>query len=78
LAQEIGSRHWIRVASGFLALAYLLQRDLTKAEVILTTALEADGPMQTIGQRLVWAARAELALASGDPGLTLAHLCCPG
>ena len=27
--------------------------------------------MQTLGQRLVWAARADLALARGDPGLAL-------
>src|SRR5258708_31185127 len=28
-------------------------------------------PMQTIGQRLVWAARADLALACSDPGTAL-------
>ena len=71
LAQEVGSWNWIRIVSGFLALAYLLQHDLSKAESILATALEADAPMQTIGQRLVWAARAELALAHSDPVLAL-------
>ena len=71
LAQEVGSWNWIRIVSGFLALAYLLQHDLSKAESILATALEADAPMQTIGQRLVWAARAELALARSDPVLAL-------
>ncbi len=71
LAQEIGSWNFIRIISRFLAPAYLLQQDLTKAETILTAALEPDAPMQTIGQRLVWSARAELALARSDPGLGL-------
>ena len=71
LAQEIGSRHWVRTVTGFLARVYLLQQDFTKTEAVLTAALEADAAMQTIGQRLVWATRAELALARGDPGLAL-------
>jgi tetratricopeptide (TPR) repeat protein len=71
LAQEIGSWHWVRMVTGFLARAYLLQQDFTKTEAVLTAALEADAAMQTIGQRLVWATRAELALARGDPGPTL-------
>ena len=50
---------------------YLLQQDLVQAEAILVAALEPDAPMQTIGQRLVWAARAELALARSNPGLAL-------
>jgi DNA-binding CsgD family transcriptional regulator len=71
LAHEVGSWNWIRIVSGFLARAYLLQQDFTKTESILTAALESDAAMQTIGQRLVWAARADLALARGDPGLAL-------
>jgi serine/threonine protein kinase/predicted ATPase len=66
LAQELGSRIWIRITAGFLASLYLLQEDLIKAESILAAAIEADTAMQTIGQRLVWAARAEIALARGD------------
>jgi tetratricopeptide (TPR) repeat protein len=71
MALEIGSRHWIRVVTGFLARVYQLQKDQTSAEAILTAALEPDAAMQTIGQRLVWAARAELALARSDSGLAL-------
>ncbi len=71
LAHEVGSWNWIRIVSGFLAPVYLLQQDQTSADAILTAALEPDAPMQTIGQRLVWAARAELALARSDPGLAL-------
>jgi DNA-binding CsgD family transcriptional regulator len=71
LAHEIGSWHWIRVVTGFLAREYLLQQDFMKAEAILTAALEQDAAMQTKGQRLVWAARADLALARSDPGTAL-------
>jgi DNA-binding CsgD family transcriptional regulator len=71
LAQEIGSWNWIRIISGFLAPTYLLRQDLTRAESILDAALAPDAPSHTIGQRLIWAARAELALARRDPGLAL-------
>jgi DNA-binding CsgD family transcriptional regulator len=67
LAHEVGSWNWIRIVSGFLARVLVLQQSLTLAESILSDALEPDAPMQTIGQRLVWAARAELALARSDP-----------
>jgi DNA-binding CsgD family transcriptional regulator len=71
LAHEVGSWNWIRIVSAFLARAYLLQQDLAKGASILTAALEADADMQTIGQRLVWAAHADLALARRDPILAL-------
>jgi ATP/maltotriose-dependent transcriptional regulator MalT len=71
LAHEVGSWNWIRIVSAFLARAYLLQHDLTKAASILDAAIEPDAAMQTIGQRLVWAARADLALARRDPDLAL-------
>ncbi len=71
LAHEVGSWNWICIVSSFLARVLILQEDIKQAESILTAALEPDAPMQTIGQRLVWAARAELALARGDYGLAL-------
>jgi tetratricopeptide (TPR) repeat protein len=71
LAREVGSRNWIRIVSAFLARTLILQEDFKQAESILTAALEADAAMQTIGQRLVWAARAELALVRGDHRLAL-------
>ncbi len=67
LAQEIGSRFWTRIASGFLALVCVVQHDFMRAESLLNAALGPDDPAQTIGQRLVWYARAELALARNDP-----------
>jgi len=71
LARETGSGYWIRLASGLLALVFLAQQDVTGAKSILTTAPDPDAPPQTIGQWLVWYARAELAHALGDPGLAL-------
>jgi DNA-binding CsgD family transcriptional regulator len=71
LAQEVGSWNWVRIISGFLAPVYLLQHDQASVDSILTAELEPDAAMQTLGRRLVWAARADLALARGDPGLAL-------
>ena len=71
LAQEVGSRNWIRIISGFLAPTYLLQHDQASADSLLTAAIEPDATMQTLGQRLIWAARAELALVRGDSGVAL-------
>jgi DNA-binding CsgD family transcriptional regulator len=42
-----------------------------QAESILEAEVSPNVPMQTIGQRMVWAARAELALARGDAGIAL-------
>jgi predicted ATPase/DNA-binding CsgD family transcriptional regulator len=71
LAHEVSSWNWIRIVSGFLARVLILEKDFKQAESILTSAIEPDAPMQTIGQRLVWAARVELALARGDPNMAL-------
>ena len=71
LAHEIGSRYWTCYASASLALAHIAQQDLTRAGSILDSALDAATPAQTLGQRMVWYVRAELALANGDPGLAL-------
>lgn len=67
LAQEVGSKFWTRIASGSLAFVYLAQHDMTRAESVLNAVFGPGEPTQTIGQRLVWHARAELALARNDP-----------
>jgi len=71
LAQEIGSLAWIHYASASLASLLLLSHDLAQAESLLDTALDSGVPAHTLAQRLIWSARAELALARGDPGLAL-------
>ncbi len=70
-AQEIGSTHWMRCATGYRASVAIAQQELALAETLLQAALDAATPMQTLGQRLCWAARAELALARGEPHLAL-------
>ncbi len=67
LAQEVGSLYWTRIASGFLALVSLAQHDAARAESLLNAVFGPDEPTQTVGQRLVWYARAELALVRNDP-----------
>lgn len=71
LGQETGSLHWQRVAAGFLASTLIDLHDLSAAEAVLKNALPADSPTHSIGQRLCWCARVELALAQNDPTLAL-------
>jgi DNA-binding CsgD family transcriptional regulator len=72
LAQEIGSLYWIRNASALLASVCIGLKDLAQAEALLTAAPASDAPPQTLAQRLIWYARAQLALAQGEPYRTLA------
>ncbi|HEV2659863.1 MAG TPA: tetratricopeptide repeat protein, partial [Ktedonobacteraceae bacterium] len=72
LAQEIGSGFWINHASAHLASVCSGLKDLARAESLLTAAPASDSPPQTQAQRLIWYARAQLALAQGDPYRTLA------
>jgi DNA-binding CsgD family transcriptional regulator len=72
LAQEIGSLYWIRNASALLASVCIGLKDLAQAEALLTAAPASDDPPQTLAQRLIWYARAQLALAQGEPERTLA------
>src|SRR6266852_822668 len=72
LAQEIGSWFWINHASAHLASVCIGLKDLARAEALLTAAPASDAPPQTQAQRLIWYARAQLALAQGEPYRTLA------
>ena len=71
LAHETGSIHWLSCTAGFLAVVYLQQQEPKLAEELLASVLSPDAPAQTLGQRLVWCARAELALARDNPQETL-------
>lgn len=71
LAHEIRSMNWIRLVTGKFALALIQQNDLAQAEASLNTFTEIDGNPQTIGLRALWRARAELAMAQGNPDLAL-------
>jgi DNA-binding CsgD family transcriptional regulator len=83
LAQASASRHWINCATGYLASIQVAagQPELataTLAAATLAGALTPPGAAQTLGQRLVWAARAELALAQGqaEQAVTLVDQLC--
>ena len=71
LSKEIGSLFWMRCATGFLASTYIQQNELVLAKSLLNTAVEPGTPLETMGQRLIGCARAELALAAGEPILAL-------
>src|SRR5262249_51605654 len=71
LAREIHAPVWIRSASAWLASAYALQGELRRAETVLEAGLGPDGEAWTMRRRQCRAARAELALARGEPGVAL-------
>ena len=71
LSHEMSSKHWINTSTGSLASAWILQGEFEQAEALLNTEFSGDAPVQTIGQRMAWCARADLALARGDPELAL-------
>lgn len=71
---EIGSRFLRHICGGFLALICIEQGDLPRARSLLDTILPDDTPMQSIGQRIAWYARANATLQSGDPSTALAIL----
>jgi DNA-binding CsgD family transcriptional regulator/tetratricopeptide (TPR) repeat protein len=77
-AQEVGSLFWTRMVSGYFASGAILQNDLDQAEKVLQAALSPDTPMQTMAQRMVWCAKAELALAQANPARALEILDQPG
>jgi tetratricopeptide (TPR) repeat protein len=66
LARQNYSLHWLHVISGALASVEIAMGDPDSAARLLDEVLPPDTPMQTIGQRLAWTARAELAYIQGD------------
>jgi predicted ATPase len=72
LARQNYSIHWIHSSIGVLASAMICNCELSAAGKILKDEIPEDLPARTLGQRLVWAARADLALANNNPELALA------
>ncbi len=66
LAQGVGALYSIRVTAALLGKVYVAERDYARAVSVLDAALSAEAPAQTLPQRLIWCARAELALARDD------------
>jgi DNA-binding CsgD family transcriptional regulator len=71
LAHAINSTHWIRENTAVLAAACIAQGNLETAEAVLDAGAPVDIAMQTVGQRLSWMTRGELALAQGRPDAAL-------
>jgi DNA-binding CsgD family transcriptional regulator len=71
LAQESGSLFLSRATSAFLASTCVAQRDLGRAEDLLTMEAYLTHPPQTAAQRLGFAARVELECALGHPAAAL-------
>jgi len=71
LAKESGSLFWLRIITGFLASTALAQGDVAYVETLLTSASNSTLPMQTLPQRIVWWARAELEMARHHPDSAL-------
>jgi DNA-binding CsgD family transcriptional regulator len=65
LAREINSPFWIGMARAFLASVLILQGELSAARGLLAEG--AGAPLATLADKLLAAARVELALAEGDP-----------
>ena len=72
LAKECGSLFLIRDATAFLASAYISQGGFARAESLLDNVFGSETPYQTVAQRLVWCARAELESARAYPEKALA------
>jgi DNA-binding CsgD family transcriptional regulator len=72
LAREIGSAHWLHKSVGLLASLHVRDGDARRAESLLDAVLSPSDGVQTLVQRLCWCARAEAALALGDPDVALA------
>src|SRR5581483_3745365 len=62
-AREVGA-FLGQIVAGLLATVYVAQNDLAAAELLIGSILSPGTSMETRGQRLAWAAQAELALAA--------------
>ena len=73
LASASGSHHFFYLATGHLAEVEIGLGNVARATDLLTS-ITADLPVQTLGQRRVWLARAQLALAQNEPESTLSMI----
>ncbi len=67
LAHESGSLVWTRTATGYIAPVVILMHDIAQAEKLIHATHILDTPPETMAQRMIWCAFAELALAHGHP-----------
>jgi DNA-binding NarL/FixJ family response regulator len=73
MAQAHGSGHWPRFTAAFLALTLVANNDLTRAERVIEGAVAGATTPNTFSLRLLWSAKAHLALARHDSDEVLAR-----
>ncbi|BCX04973.1 MAG: hypothetical protein KatS3mg053_2911 [Candidatus Roseilinea sp.] len=67
LARETNSTIWQHFCAAFLTLALIALDDLRTADATLRGEWSDETPMNGVGFRQLWAARAELLIAQGEP-----------
>lgn len=70
-AQTLGSMIWIGYLTPYLALAYILKREFSRAEAVLKTILPREQRPDNFFERQVARVWGELALAQGEPAIAL-------
>ena len=71
LAQAVGSSFHVRQGTAYLTSLLLAEHEVAQAETRLNSLFDPALPLEPLAQRRIWLARAELALAQGDPALAL-------
>jgi tetratricopeptide (TPR) repeat protein len=71
LAHEVGSLFHVRQGTAYLTSLLIADHKVAQAETLLKNVFQPEAPFEPLAQRRVWLARAELALAQGDPALAL-------
>jgi tetratricopeptide (TPR) repeat protein len=71
LAKKCGSLFLVGDATAFLASTCIAQSEYARAEAVFDEVSGPQTPCQTLAQRLVWCARAELELVQGHPDKAL-------
>lgn len=71
-ARKIGTGVLTHLILADLGSVFVLEGDLDRAETTLAAALDAEAPAVTMGERAIWCARADLALARKDSERALA------
>lgn len=66
MGYDIDSLNWINMSAGLLASTLIYRGDFDRAQIVLDTVLEQYTEDETLGQRMCWAAYADLALARGN------------
>ena len=66
-AQEIGSGHWIQLATAFLIAVRVAQGRADQASSLLQDSFDPASPPRTRPQRAVWCAAVQLALLEAQP-----------